>query len=79
MYVNVCTFASAWLSGVGLVTMSAGHLSLSLSQLGPCFHNLLSLTDPPRLPKSLCMGHFLHSVFYELLVLAAPFYPMESH
>ena len=44
--------ASAWLSGLRVVTMSVGHFSLSESHSGPCHHSLLPSTCPPRLPRS---------------------------
>ena len=49
---SLVILASAWLSGVRLVTMSVGHFSLSESHSGPCHHTLLSSTCPPRLPRS---------------------------
>ena len=49
---SLVILASAWLSGVRLVTMSVGHFSLSESNSGPCHHSLLSSTCPPRLPRS---------------------------
>ena len=49
---SLVILASAWLSGVRLVTMTVGHFSLTESHSGPCHHRLLSSTCPPRLPKS---------------------------
>ena len=85
---SLVILASAWLSGVRLVMMSVGHFSLSESHSGPCHQSLPSSTSQvwriflggyvaPSDPWMLLYFH--RSVCYELFVLAAAVYPMESH
>ena len=84
---SLVILASAWLSGVRLVMMSVGHFSLSESHSGPCHQSLPSSTSQvwriflggyvaPSDPWMLLNFH--RSVCYELFVLAAAVYPMES-